>query len=104
MTVVDVYMLGSEHRTRRSVAIIQVDKENINNLNTKVVVPLAFNIINADLRENVSLAKKLIWFFKKKSLHYSIKLLSWLRFVSKKKNHKPSKNLLLRIIDYIIKQ
>ena len=46
MTRGDVYMLdfgipfGSEPGMRRPVVIIQSDKENLNRLNTKVVVPL----------------------------------------------------------------
>lgn len=56
MTRGDVYMLdfcipfGSEPGRRRPVVIIQADKENLNNLNTKVVVPLTSNTINANLR------------------------------------------------------
>ena len=63
MTRGDRYMLdfgipfGSEPRRRRPVVIIQADKENLNNLNTKVVVPLTSNTINADLRGNVFLPK-----------------------------------------------
>ena len=46
MTRGDVYMLdfgvpyGSEPGYRRPVIIIQADKENLNGLNTKLVVPL----------------------------------------------------------------
>ena len=64
MTRGDIYMLdfgipfGSEPGRRRPVVIIQADKENLNNLNTKVVVPLTSNTINADLRGNVFLPKK----------------------------------------------
>ena len=63
MTRGDIYMLdfgipfGSEPGRRRPVVIIQADKENLNNLNTKVVVPLTSNTINADLRGNVFLTK-----------------------------------------------
>ena len=63
MTRGDIYMLdfgipfGSEPGRRRPVVIIQADKENLNNLNTKVVVPLTSNTINADLRGNVFLPK-----------------------------------------------
>ena len=63
MTRGDVYMLdfgipfGSEPGMRRPVVIIQSDKENLNRLNTKVVVPLTSNTVNADLRGNVFLPK-----------------------------------------------
>lgn len=64
MTRGDVYMLdfgvpfGSEPGMRRPVVIIQADKENLNGLNTKVVVPLTSNTINADLKGNVFISKK----------------------------------------------
>ena len=63
MTRGDIYMLdfgipfGSEPGRRRPVVIIQADKDNLNNLNTKVVVPLTSDTINADLRGNVFLPK-----------------------------------------------
>ena len=64
MTRGDVYMLdfgipfGSEPGMRRPVVIIQSDKENLNGLNTRVVVPLTSNTINADLKGNVFIPKK----------------------------------------------
>ena len=64
MTRGDVYMLdfgipyGSEPGRRRPVVIIQTDKDNLNGLNTKVVVPLTSNTINADLPGNVFIPKK----------------------------------------------
>ena len=64
MTRGDVYMLdfgvpfGSEPGMRRPVVIIQSDKENLNGLNTKVVVPLTSNTIHADLKGNVFISKK----------------------------------------------
>ena len=48
----DIYMLdfgipfGSEPGYRRPVIIIQSNKENLNNLNTTIVVPLTSNTIN----------------------------------------------------------
>ena len=60
MTRGDIYMLdfgipfGGEPGRRRPVVIIQADKDNLYNLNTKVVVPLTSNTINADLRGNGS--------------------------------------------------
>ena len=44
---------GSEPGMRRPVVIIQADRENLNGLNTKLVVPLTSNTVNADLRGNV---------------------------------------------------
>ena len=70
MTRGDIYMLdfgipfGSEPGRRRPVVIIQADKENLNNLNTKVVVPLTSDTINADLRGNVFLPKMNLGFQK----------------------------------------
>ena len=64
MTRGDVCMLdfgipfGSEPGMRRPVVIIQSDKENLNGLNTKVVVPLTSNTVNADLQGNVFIPKK----------------------------------------------
>ena len=51
----DIYMLdfgipfGSEPGYRRPVIIIQSNKENLNNLNTTIVVPLTSNTINKNL-------------------------------------------------------
>lgn len=59
MTRGDVYMLdfgipfGSEPGMRRPVVIIQADRENLNGLNTRLVVPLTSNTVNADLSGNV---------------------------------------------------
>lgn len=67
MTRGDVYMLdfgipfGSEPGMRRPVIIIQADKDNLNGLNQKVVIPLTSNTINAELKGNVFLPKKRIW-------------------------------------------
>ena len=64
MTRGDIYMLdfgipfSSEPGRHRPVVIIQADKENLDNLNTKIVVPLTSNTINAELRGNVFLPKK----------------------------------------------
>lgn len=63
MTRGDIFMLdfgvpfGSEPGYRRPVIIVQSDKENLNNLNTTVVVPLTSNIVHAD--------KKAMFFFLK---------------------------------------
>ena len=64
MTRGDIYMLdfgipfGSEPGMRRPVVIIQSDKENLNNLNTKVVVPLTSNTINSNFKGNIFISKK----------------------------------------------
>ena len=64
MTRGDIYMLdfgipfGSEPGMRRPVVIIQSDKENLSNLNTKVVVPLTSNTINSNFKGNVFISKK----------------------------------------------
>ena len=64
MTRGDIYLLdfgipfGSEPGMCRPVVIIQSDKENLNNLNTKVVVPLTSNTINSNFKGNVFISKK----------------------------------------------
>ncbi len=64
MTRGDVYMLdfgipiGSEPGMRRPVVIIQSEKDNLNGLNTKLVIPLTSNTVNAELRGNVFITKK----------------------------------------------
>ena len=64
MTRGDVYMIdfgipyGSEPGRRRPVVIVQSDKDNLNALNTRIVVPLTSNTINADLRGNVFISKE----------------------------------------------
>ena len=61
----DIYMLdfgipfGSEPGYRRLVIIIQSNKENLNNLNTTIVVPLTSNTINKNLAGNVFIPKSL---------------------------------------------
>ncbi|MDD6486703.1 MAG: type II toxin-antitoxin system PemK/MazF family toxin [Spirochaetales bacterium] len=64
MTRGDVCMLdfgipiGSEPGMRRPVVIIQSEKDNLNGLNTKLVIPLTSNTVNAELRGNVFITKK----------------------------------------------
>ena len=64
MTRGDIYMLdfgipfGREPGMCRPVVIIQSDKENLNGLNTKVVILLTSNTINSTLRGNVFISKK----------------------------------------------
>lgn len=63
MTRGDIFMLdfgvpfGSEPGYRRPVVIVQSDKENLNNINTTVVVPLTSNTVHADKKGNVFLPK-----------------------------------------------
>ena len=61
----DIYMLnfgipfGSEPGYRRPVIIIQSNKENLDNLNTTIVIPLTSNTINKNLSGNVFIPKSL---------------------------------------------
>lgn len=48
---------GSEPARRRPVIVIQANKENLDNLNTTVVIPVTSNTINADCPGNVFLPK-----------------------------------------------
>ncbi|MBR0495853.1 MAG: type II toxin-antitoxin system PemK/MazF family toxin [Treponema sp.] len=112
MTRGDVYMLdfgipfGSEPRMRRPVVIIQADKENLNGLNTKIVVPLTSNTINADLRGNVFLPKKESGLSKDSvALIHQIVVVD--KFRLEEKISKLPKNLLSKIedeIDYVTKE
>ena len=112
MTRGDVYMLdfgipyGSEPGRRRPVVIIQSDKENLNNLNTKVVVPLTSNTINADLRGNVFIPKT-----ESKLSRDSVALVHQIIVVDKyrfeEKIARLPKNILEKIeseIDYVTKE
>ena len=71
MTRGDIYLLdfgipfGSEPGMCRPVVIIQSDKENLNGLNTKVVILLTSNTINSTLRGNVFISKKRFRTFKR---------------------------------------
>ena len=112
MTRGDIYMLdfgipfGSEPGRRRPVVIIQADKENLNNLNTKVVVPLTSNTINAELRGNVFLPKKESGLSKDSvALVHQIIVVDKIRL--EENISKLPKNLLLKIeeeIDYVTKE
>lgn len=111
MTRGDIYMLdfgipfGSEPGRRRPVVIIQADKENLNNLNTKVVVPLTSNTVNADLRGNVFLPKSESGLSKD-----SVALIHQIvvdKFRLEEKISKLPRNLLSKIeeeIDYVTKE
>jgi len=112
MTRGDIYMLdfgipfGSEPGRRRPVVIIQSDKENLNNLHTKVVVPLTSNTINAELRGNVFLPKKESGLSKDSvALVHQIIVVDKIRL--EEKIAKLPKNLLSKIeeeIDYVTKE
>ena len=107
----DIYMLdfgipyGSEPGMRRPVIIIQADKENLNCLNTKLVVPLTSNTLNADLRGNVFLPKKETGLSRDSvALIHQIVVVD--KFRLEQKISKLPKNLLLKIeeeIDYVTK-
>ena len=112
MTRGDIYMLdfgipyGSEPGMRRPVVIIQSDKENLNGLNTKVVIPLTSNTVNADLRGNVFLPKTESGLSKDSvALVHQIVVVDKFRLEEKKS--KLPKNLLKKIedeIDYVTKE
>jgi mRNA interferase MazF len=112
MTRGDVYMLdfgipfGSEPGMRRPVVIIQADKENLNGLNTKVVIPLTSNTINADLRGNVFLPKRESG-LSKDSVALTHQIVVVDKFRLEEKISKLPKNLLQKIeteIDYVTKE
>ena len=50
--------LGSEPGMKRPAVVIQSDKDNLNGLNTKIVIPLTSNTVNAELKDNVFISKK----------------------------------------------
>lgn len=112
MTRGDVYMLdfgipfGSEPGMRRPVVIIQADKDNLNGLNTKVVIPLTSNTINAELKGNVFLPKKESGLSKDSvALIHQIVVVDKIRL--EEKISKLPKNLLQKIeseIDYVTKE
>ena len=107
-----VYMLdfgipaGSEPGMRRPVIIIQSDKKNLNRLNTKIVVPLTSNTVNAELKGNVFIPKN-----ESKLPKNSVALVHQIIVVDKsrleEKVGKVSKHILLQIeqeIDYVLKE
>ena len=112
MTRGDVYMLdfgipfGSEPGMRRPVIIIQADKDNLNGLNTKVVIPLTSNTVNAELKGNVFLPKKESGLSKDSvALIHQIIVVDKIRL--EEKISKLPKNLLKKIeseIDYVTKE
>ena len=108
----DIYMLdfgipfGSEPGRRRPVVIIQADKENLNNLNTKIVVPLTSNTINAEMRGNVFLPKSKTG-LSKDSVALTHQIVVVDKFRLDEKISKLPKNLLSKIeeeIDYVTKE
>ena len=112
MTRGDVYMLdfgipfGSEPGMRRPVVIIQADNDNLNGLNTKVVIPLTSNTINAELKGNVFLPKNETGLSKDSvALIHQIVVVD--KFRLEEKISKLPKNLLSKIegeIDYVTKE
>lgn len=112
MTRGDVYMLdfgipfGSEPGMLRPVVIIQADKDNLDGLNTKIVVPLTSNIVNADLKGNVFIPKSESNLSKDSvALVHQIVVVDKMRF--KEKLSKLPNSVLKRIedeIDYVTKE
>ncbi len=64
MTRGEIYMMdfgipvGSEPGYRRPVVIVQSNKQNLENLNTTIVVPLTTNLTYSEYDGNVFIAKK----------------------------------------------
>ena len=112
MTRGDICMLdfgipfGSEPGMRRPVVIIQADKNNLNNLNTTVVIPLTSNTVNANLSGNVFLPKVESGLPKDSvALVHQIVVVD--KFRLEKKIAKLPKHLLAKIeeeIDYVTKE
>ena len=112
MTRGDIYMLdfgipfGSETGMRRPVVIIQSDKENLNNLNTKDVVPLTSNTINYNFKGNIFISKKESGFSKDSvALVHQIIVVDKIRLENKLS--KLPKDILKKIeneIDYVTKE
>ena len=111
MTRGDVYMIdfgipyGSEPGRRRPVVIVQSDKDNLNALNTRIVVPLTSNTINADLRGNVFISKEESGLPKDSvALTHQVITVDKIRFENKLV--KLSKEILKKIeneLDYVVK-
>lgn len=112
MTRGDVCMLdfgipiGSEPGMRRPVVIIQSEKDNLNGLNTKLVIPLTSNTVNAELRGNVFITKKDSGLSKDSvALVHQIVVVDKIRL--EEKIARLSKKILLKIeeeIDYVTKE
>ena len=112
MTRGDIYMMdfgmpfGSEPGFIRPVIIIQSDKENLNRLNTKLVIPLTSNTLLSDHLGNVFISKN-----ESKLPKNSVALVHQIIVVDKsrleEKVGKVSKHILLQIeqeIDYVLKE
>ena len=111
MTRGDVYMIdfgipyGSEPGRHRPVVIVQSDKDNLNALNTRIVVPPTSNTINADLRGNVFISKEESGLPKDSvALTHQVITVDKIRFENKLV--KLSKEILKKIeneLDYVVK-
>ena len=111
MTRGDVYMLdfgvpfGSEPGMKRPAVIIQSDKDNLNGLNTKIVIPLTSNTINAELKGNVFISKKESG-LPKDSVALVHQIIVVDKFRLKERLSKLPKHIILKIereIDYVTK-
>ena len=111
MTRGDVYMLdfgvpfGSEPGMKRPAVIIQSDKDNLNGLNTKIVIRLTSNTVNAELKGNVFISKKESG-LPKDSVALVHQIIVVDKFRLKERLSKLSKHIILKIereIDYVTK-
>ena len=111
MTRGDVYMLdfgfpfGSEQGMKRPAVIIQSDKDNLNGLNTNIVIPLTSNTVNAELKGNVFISKKESG-LPKDSVALVRQIIVVDKFRLKEGISKLPKHIILKIeqeIDYVIK-
>ena len=111
MTRGDIFMLDfgvpfeSEPGYRRPVIIVQAEKENLNNLNTTVVVPLTSNTVYADEKGNVFIPKA-ISKLSKDSVALVHQIITVDKFRLGEKISSLSKNTLSEIdkaIEYVLK-
>ena len=111
MTLGEIYLMdfgipfGSEPGYERPVIIAQSNKENLDNLNTTIVIPLTSNTINAECNGNVFISKE-----KSKLSRDSVALVHQMIVVDKerllRKLSKIDSSLLPSILDaedYILK-
>lgn len=107
----DIFMLdfgipfGSEPGYRRPVIVIQADRENLNNLNTTVVIPLTSNTLYAEENGNVFLEKEITKLSKDSvALVHQIITIDKVRLETKlSKLPKAALLKLEKAIDYVLK-
>lgn len=108
----EIYMMdfgipiGSEPGYRRPVIIIQSEKENLQNLNTTIVIPVTSNLLYADYRGNVFIQKKESGLSKDSvALLFQILVVDKMRLFDKV--GKLNKSILSKIeneLDYVLKE